>query len=456
MQVLKRIGIILCSIILTSCSLWQDYFESPSYNYSNASDLGGPLSVTGTTDYSRVDLGNAESFRVAMLLPLSGQMSSIGQSMKNAATMAIGDLNNNHLVIQFYDTQSTSGGARIAVENAINANNSLILGPLLSDEVAAIAGEAKRKDIPVISFSTSPAVLESGVYTLGLLNDEQINRIVSYAVSQGRRRLAAVLPDNQSGINMFKSLMRITHSAGMSLVKVGFYEPNSMDFTSLVTAMTADATRQIAAVDQDIAEGSENPIFTFDSLLIPESGNRLKAISSMFSYYDVAAPQVLFMGTSVWANSSLSKETELYGAVYPVMSLGHLRRFEEKYVDLFGTRPGGLDIFAYDSVALASALAYKGSRSLESNITRADGYYGMSGPFRIFADGKNEHGLDVVKVTPHGEQIIESAPQKFYSLQAAYIPAATDISDGDSSLYRDMPQIYGKDIAELQNSLFKK
>lgn len=66
-----------------------------------------------------------------------------------------------------------------------------------------------------------------------------------------------------------------------------------MDFTSLATQMTASRS---------------NGDFGFDALLIPESGNRLKAITSMFSYYDVAAPDVLFMGTSVWANTGLSKE----------------------------------------------------------------------------------------------------------------------------------------------------
>ena len=398
------------------------------------------VSVTNMTDYNHVDLGNTESFRVAMLLPLSGQMSNIGKSMKNAAMMAIGEMNNNRLVIQFYDTKSSSSGARVAVENAINADSRLILGPLLSDEVTAIANEAKRKDIPVISYSTSPNVLEAGIYTLGLLNEEQLSRIVNYAVHQGRRRLAAVLPDNQSGYNMYKSLVKMTKRAGMNFVKVGFYDPSGMDFTSLVTSMTADLTTN---------ENGEKD-FGFDTLLIPESGNRLKAISSMFSYYDVAAPDVLFIGTSVWANSSLSKETELYGAVYPVMSLGRLRNFEKKYVDLFGSRPSGLDIFAYDSVALASALSLKEKGSLEQNIERVDGYYGMSGIFRVFADGKNEHGLDVVRITPNGEQVVDAAPQKFYNLQADYIQLPTDL---DGASYYDLPQIFGKNPAGLQNYL---
>lgn len=376
-----------------------------------------------TTDYSQVDLGHEGSFRVAMLLPLSGADAALGQSLKNAAMMAIGDINNNNLVVQFYDTKGTGSGARIALENALNADSELILGPLKSDEVAAISSEAKSQDVPVISFSTSPNVLQEGIYSIGLLQEDQINRIVKYAADNGRSRIAAVLPNNQSGANMYRSLTKAVQKQGVSLSKVGFYAPDSMDFTGLVTQM------KDGGVD-------------FDALLIPETGNRLKAISSMFSYYDVAAPDVLFMGTSVWDSSSLNKETELYGAVYPVMSLKNQSSFAQKYNDLFGERPSGLSIFAYDAVALASMLARQGGDIYEQ-IERPEGYTGMSGSFRIFANGLNEHGLDVVKVSSGGKYVAEYAPQQFYGYPTAY--------ESQAQGYTMQPRIIGNPPAGLQN-----
>lgn len=427
---LKKFTVILGCFLACSCTLFrrQSYSE-PYYSYMSGNRLERSAE---STDYTQVDLGNAGSFRVAMLLPLSGNVAAMGQSMKNAATMAIGDINNNNLVVQFYDTKGTSSGARVAVENAINAGSDLILGPLMSDEVAAISNEAKYKNIPVISFSTSPAVLQEGVYTLGLLNNDQISRMIKYAASQDRTRLAAVLPDNQSGLNMFRSIMRIARDSGVKVVKVGFYAPDSMDFTSLVTSMKS------GGVD-------------FDALLIPETGNRLKAISSMFSYYDVASPQVLFMGTSVWDSSNLSKETELYGAVYPVMSLQNQESFAQKYIDLFDEKPSGLSIYAYDAVALASSLASKDRDYLHENIARADGYIGMSGSFRIFSDGQNEHGLDVVKVTSDGKKVVEKAPSQFYGVYSA---ANTETGSGYYGYgYIEMPQVFGKSAESLQNIL---
>ena len=418
---LKKFGLIFGCFLICSCSVWQRTpFYRPSYRYLPNQKS---MEMVETTDYSQVDLGHEGSFRVAMLLPLSGADSAMGESLKNAAMMAIGDINNNNLVVQFYDTKSTGSGARIALENALNADSELILGPLRSDEVAAVSDAAKSENVPVISFSTSPSVLREGVYSIGLLQDDQVSRIIKYAADNGRSRIAAVLPSNQNGANIYHSLLKAARKYGVSVTKVGFYALGSMDFTGLVTQMKS------GGVD-------------FDTLLIPETGNRLKAISSMFSYYDVAAPDVLFIGTSVWDSSSLSKETELYGAAYPVMSLKNQAKFAQKYNELFGERPSGLSIFAYDAVALASVLARQGGNIYEQ-IERPEGYNGMSGSFRIFANGLNEHGLDVVKVSSGGKYVAEYAPEQFSGYPVAY-------EDYDS-VYTVNPKIIGNSPVQYLN-----
>lgn len=420
MQVFKKVNIFFLCLMLWGCSFLRSGAEYDPYQHYNTNKK--TVDVTEMTDYSQVDLGHEGSFRVAMLLPLSGNASATGQSMKNAAMMAIGDINNNNLVVQFYDTKGTGSGARVALENALNAGCDLILGPLTSEEVAAISTESRNKNIPVVSFSTSPSVLQNGIYSLGLLNDNQIGRIIQYAASQGRTKIAAALPNNQSGENMYRSLLKAAQKQGVQVVKVGYYSPSGMDFTGLVTQMKS------GGID-------------FDALLIPETGNRLKAISSMFSYYDVAAPEVLFLGTAVWDNSALNKETELYGAVYPVMSLKNQNKFAEKYKELFGEHPSGLSILAYDALALASVIARQGGNIYEQ-IMRPEGYTGMSGAFRIFADGTNEHGMDIVKVSAGGKYVVEHAPSQFYGYPSQTIEQFSD--------FVSAPQIFGRSSANQQ------
>jgi len=48
-------------------------------------------------------------------------------------------------------------------------------------------------------------------------------------------------------------------------------------------------------------------------------------------------------------------------------------------------------------------------------LTNPSGFTGIDGLFRFKADGTNERGLAVLKVTPSGSQIIAPAPKSFGS-----------------------------------------
>ena len=51
----------------------------------------------------------------------------------------------------------------------------------------------------MIAFSTDSSVAGRGVYLLSFLPESDVNRIVDYAASTGKRSFAAMLPDNAYG-----------------------------------------------------------------------------------------------------------------------------------------------------------------------------------------------------------------------------------------------------------------
>lgn len=405
------------------------------------------------------------NFKAAMLLPTTGSAAAYGTGLKNAALMAIEDANNPNLVIQFYDTQSTSQGADAAARNAIRDGADLILGPLTREEVSAIIPLAKSADVPVISYTASPAVLNPGIYTLGLLGNEQIDRIIGYAAEKGRRRIVLMVPDNESGMNMAEAAVNSASRHNVEIVKIGFYPPETLDFSSIVKSLTDYDVRsqkmaqhkqtltQRAKSGDKKAENDLKKLKTtytegdvdFDAVLIPETGSRLKSAAAMFGYYDVSYPNVLFMGTSVWENTSLNKETTLYHGVFPVISRVHNNYFNKKYQDYFGTKPNQLYSFAYDSVLLASALTGKNPKDLETAITEKDGYIGINGVFRIFPDGSNQHSLDIIEVTANGNRTIDTASKQFMPLNTAQSVSVVQ-----------MPVIYGKDPSLVERRLQKQ
>ena len=142
-------------------------------------------------DVVKKTMGEENSLVIGALLPLTGKASSIGLGMQNAMFMALDDLQNDKLVLKFYDTKSSSEGAEQAISQALSEGAELILGPLMSEEVESVADEALSADIPVVSFTTSPQVLQKGIYSIGLLNGEQIDRAIAYASSKNRTKLGA-------------------------------------------------------------------------------------------------------------------------------------------------------------------------------------------------------------------------------------------------------------------------
>ena len=405
-----------------------------------------------------------------MLLPLSGKASKQGQGLKNAALMAMDDVKNPQLILQFYDTQSTPEGARTAVENALSQKVKLIVGPLSSNEVKAISEETVYNQVPVIAFSTSKDVLQPTVYTLGLLIDEQVNRIMSYASSQGRSKFALLLPDNATGVAVARAALASAALNNVEVTKIAFYPPNTTNFAEIVKQLTDYGTRSallnrkkanltaLANQGDITAQRQLKQLKTtnsmgdpgFDAVLIPEYGSKLKSIISMFGYYDVYAPEVKFLGTSIWESSRLNKESMIINSWYPTLSRYQSAYFSNKYSKLYGERPNSLYSFAYDAVALSSALSKsQNSDDINYAITNPDGYIGINGAFRLFANGSNQHSLDIMEIRANGDAVVDSAPKRFSGDDSHYYNRE---QFGSYQLSR--PQIFGKSSEAAAEQIF--
>lgn len=426
---LKKYCIALLCLALGGC-----FASTPK---ERIGQLSGTSSFNAGDDYFyNMDAGNTDfssqrNFRVGVLLPLSGVAAKQGQGLKNSTMMALDDVKNPNLILQYYDTQSTPEGARIAIQNALGQQARMIVGPLMSTEVMAIADEASYRGVPVIAFSTSEEVLQPSIYTMGLLVSEQVDRIISYAAQNGRSRFALLLPDNSTGTAVAKAAVKTAQKNDVRIIKIGFYSPETMDFSGIISKMAGN--------------GGAN----FDAVLIPETGAKLKSAVSMFAYHDIYSPQVQFLGTSLWEGGNLNKESTLQNAVYPALSRSYSNYFAGKYANLYGEKPSTLYSFGYDAIALASALSKQQNSDLNLEITAPDGYAGINGAFRLFVNGYNQHSLDVVAIKPQGDVVVEVAPKKF---------------DGssDNQTFNEMiitedykaPLIYGKDAATAQSLIY--
>src|SRR5262249_29749396 len=143
----------------------------------------------------------AGRIKVGLILPLSGAGNAgvAAQSMRNAAEMALAEYNNPDLQLLVKDDGGSASGAQQAAQQAVDEGVEIILGPLFALTVGPVGQVARARNIPVIAFSTDANVAARGVYLLSFLPETDVDRIVTFAASQGKRSFAALIPDNAYG-----------------------------------------------------------------------------------------------------------------------------------------------------------------------------------------------------------------------------------------------------------------
>ena len=145
-------------------------------------------------------VGNGQ-VKVGLILPLSasGNAGVAAQSMKNAAEMALAEFQNPNIQLLIKDDAGSPQGAQQVAQQAVDEGAEIILGPLFALSVPSVAQVARTRGISVIAFSTDSSIAGRGVYLLSFLPESDVNRIVDYSASIGKKSFAALLPDNAYG-----------------------------------------------------------------------------------------------------------------------------------------------------------------------------------------------------------------------------------------------------------------
>jgi ABC-type branched-subunit amino acid transport system substrate-binding protein len=377
--------------------------------------------------------------RIAILLPLTGQHKKLGQAMLNAAQLALFHFADTQFELLPKDTRGTERGAQDAIALAIGDGASLILGPLLAGSVAAVAPAARAAGVKVIAFSNDQRIAGDGVFTMGFLPREQVRRVVTYAVTQGRHRFAVLAPNNDYGFAIVSALEQVTAEMGVNVVEQAFYDPQTSDFGPVIKKLAnyderreelLEQRRLLEERDDDAAKLALKKLenletkgnVSFEALLIADGGKTLQAIAALLPYYDIDRNKIKMLGTGHWDLPGIGSEPALVGGWFAAPSADGRHEFENQYSSVFGVTAPRLATLAYDATALAAVFAQTDKRASEeilksphtvSKLLARRGFKGLDGIFRFTAMGFVERGLSVFQVGERNNKIISSSPQIF-------------------------------------------
>jgi len=336
--------------------------------------------------------------KVGLILPLSasGNAGLAAQSMRNAAELALSEFNNPNLQLLVKDDGGTAPGAQQAAQQAIGEGAEIILGPLFAHSVGAAAQIARARGVPLIAFSTDANVAANGVYLLSFLPESDVDRVVDYATSNGKRSFAALLPDNAYGSVVDAEFRQAVARKGGRVVGLEHYPADRQQIQEPVRRV-AEAARQA------------------DSIFIPDTADAVTSVVQGLAAGGLDRKRVQLIGTGLWDDPKIFADASLQGAWFAAPDPAGYRAFAGRYRAKFGQDPVRTATLAYDAVSLVAALVKtQGAQRFAPEIlTNPSGFSGVDGIFRFRADGTNQRGLAVLRVAPGGPQVVSPAPRAF-------------------------------------------
>ncbi len=370
----------LCAALLVACS------------------IGGPGANTGSLNPDP----NKPSVKIALLVPLSaqGQPGVIAKSLKQAAELALFERDNPNLQLIVKDDRGTPDGAKIAAEDVLKSGATLIMGPLFAKSVSAVAPVARKANVPVVAFSNDRQVAGNGVYLLSFQPTPEIVRVVEYAARQGKRRYAALIPQDAFGRIAEAVFKDAVSRSGGTIVALETYAGSA-------NAMLEPLRKISEAIRTAEAEGA-----AVDALFVPGGQESLEVLGRLLPQAQIDTQQVKLIGTGGMDYPNAGRDAGLIGAWYPGPDPRGWSDFAQRYANSYGQSPPRIASLSYDAVNLAIALAggSDGQRYTQATLTRANAYTGVDGAFRLLPDGTADRSLAILEVQKFGAAIVDAAP----------------------------------------------
>ncbi|NVJ99563.1 MAG: penicillin-binding protein activator [Alphaproteobacteria bacterium] len=375
--------------------------------------------------------------RIAIMLPLSGAEEPTGRALLNAATMALFDAYDSRLKLIPFDTKADGLTTESVAHEALAQEVDIVLGPLLAGNVQ-IAGEIfGPAGVPVIGFSNDSRVAGEGRYILGFMPENEVSRVVDFAITKGHEKFSALVPEGLYGARVRNAFGDAVGEEGARVVAMESYPPDPEAVFEPVKALARydqrrkdyqDEIRYLRSLRDDLTDEIADELakveklepVEFDAVLVPEGGALLRTVGPLLPFYEIDPNQVQLLGTGLWNDKSLTREPPLHGAWFAAPEPEAPDAFMVRYAEMFGEEPPRLATIAYDGMSLIAALARDTleegeTRFSSARLTASTGFVGVDGLFRLNPDGLNERALAILEITRRGFNIVDPAPEAFPS-----------------------------------------
>jgi len=381
---------------------------------------------------------------VAVLAPLSGKHSRLGQGLLQSAQMAMFELKAENINLIPRDTKGTADGAAIAARSAVQAGADIVLGPLFSGSVRAAKPYLKSAQIQTVAFTTDWSQADQNTFIMSFLPFAQVQRIAEYARQNEYIKVGILAPNTEYGNAVIAAYNSQAYRRNLPTAEIIKFSPDERDISGIVRTFAQydrrkeeldlkiqDAKAHLIqfpndrAVRYELDQLQEMSVYgepPYDAVLLPIGGEQVRTIANLLSFYEMPPSTVKRLGTGLWDEAGIATEPGLEGGWFAAPSPDKRQNFEQRYKDIYSQTAPRLGTLAYDSMALVVALSrtlnhrdVKGTAPLFTHemLTNPNGFAGVDGIFRFRPDGLVERGIAVMQFNKGTISIVDPAPSTF-------------------------------------------
>ena len=346
--------------------------------------------------------------KIGALLPLSGELKSLGEDMLYAINLALHDIDNPKIKIYPKDSGSKKEKIIQACKEFRDQNIKVIIGPTDSEFFKELDN---FNDLIFISLSNINSQQKKNIIMMGINLESQLIAIKKLIKKEKKKKTVILYPKNEFSKHVEENIK----SANFTNTKLFSYSSDPKILTKQIEKLTNYKQRKTNLESRvKKLEGSEEPKdirelnllkqrytlgkVNFDSLIIVDFGDGLKSVLTSLAYTDVSDKDILITTANQWFDDEVFKETSIKNFYFPSINLKNFQKFNKKFYEIYNYKPNEITILAYDIVGLIYYV-WKNEKNINSsnNFNLNTDIKGKIGKFKI-SENKVTQKLLIYKI----------------------------------------------------------
>ena len=276
---------------------------------------------------------------ILAFLPLTGSYANYGIKIRKALDLSVLNYGNDKIKMIYFDTGKIIN-EKIIKKLFNNINPSLVIGPFRREILLNIKPIAKTKFIPILTFSNDISLIENNIWSLGLSPEEQVESVISCALSNGYKNFGIVAPDNLYG--------RILTNASIDLISD--YKNNKYDKILLTNNQINDKSKLFSILKHFLQFSENQTIHTrFDSIIIGGSKEFILEIAPLLAFFNVDSKYIKILGTEKFNLKEIKNEPSLVKAWFPLILSKNDNEFKLFWQEIWGDNVNYFSNAGFDS-----------------------------------------------------------------------------------------------------------